>query len=103
VLKVDVPSEATPDTPWEVTRLSRKRYYIPTPPDRESWDIPGIVSYQVSGDPSQDNVDTDVYAIRVKRLVSVTPLSLDLTSRVNLPELEGSFRQMLGGAKSGGA
>jgi 5'-nucleotidase len=103
VLKVDVPSEATPDTPWEVTRLSRKRYYIPTPPDRESWDIPGIVSYQVSGDPSQDNVDTDVYAIRVKRLVSVTPLSLDLTSRVNLPELEGSLRKMLGDAKRGGA
>ncbi|HEX9616210.1 MAG TPA: 5'/3'-nucleotidase SurE [Anaerolineales bacterium] len=96
VLKVDVPSDASPDTPWEVTRLSRKRYYIPTPPDRESWDIPGIVSYQVSGDPSQDNVDSDVYALRVKRFVSVTPLSLDLTSRVDLRELEAVLREMIG-------
>lgn len=96
VLKVDVPADATPDTPWEVTRLSRKRYYIPTPPERESWDIPGIVSYQVTGDPSQDSVDTDVYALRVKRFVSVTPLSLDLTSRVDLPELERALRKMLG-------
>jgi 5'-nucleotidase len=88
VLKVDIPSDATPETGWEVTRLSRKRYYIPTPPKRESWDQPGIVGYQVSGDPSQDNIDTDVYAVRVKRLVSVTPLSLDLTSRIDLKELE---------------
>jgi 5'-nucleotidase len=101
VLKVDVPSEATLETPWEVTRLSRKRYYIPTPPDRESWDIPGIVGYQVAGDPSQDNVDTDVYAIRVKRLVSVTPLSLDLTSRIDLPELEGALRKMTGETRRG--
>jgi 5'-nucleotidase len=95
VLKVDVPSDAQADTPWEVTRLSRVRYYIPTPPDRESWDIPGIVGYQVSGDPSQDNIDTDVYAVRVKRFVSVTPLSLDLTSRVDLPELEVTLREMI--------
>jgi 5'-nucleotidase len=94
VLKVDVPSDATPDTPWEVTRLSRKRYYIPTPPERESWDQPGIVGYQVSGDPSQDNVDTDVYALRVKRVVAVTPLSLDLTSRVDLKALENVLREM---------
>jgi 5'-nucleotidase len=94
VLKVDVPADATPDTPWEVTRLSRKRYYIPTPPERESWDEPGIVSYQVSGDPSQDKIDSDVYALRVKRIVSVTPLSLDLTSHLELPELEKTLRRM---------
>lgn len=94
VLKVDVPSGASPDTPWEVTRLSRKRYYIPTPPARESWDQPGIVGYQVTGDPSQDNVDTDVYALRIKRAVAVTPLSLDLTSRVDLRKLEKLLREM---------
>jgi 5'-nucleotidase len=88
VLKVDVPCEATPDTPWEITRLSRQIYYHPTPPERDSWDQPGIPSYQVVGDPNQDRPDSDVYTVRVKGKVSVTPLSLDLTSRIDLKELE---------------
>lgn len=88
VLKVDVPSNATVDTPWQVTRLSHVRYYQPTPPDRKSWDQPGLVGYRVSGDPAEDDPDTDVYAVRVKRTVSVTPLSLDMTSRVDPHELQ---------------
>jgi hypothetical protein len=31
--------------------------------------------------------DTDVYVLRKKRFVSVSPLSLDLTSRVDFTEL----------------
>lgn len=92
VLKIDVPSEATRETHWEITRVSQLRYYEPTAPERESWEQPGIVGYQLAGDPSQDHVDTDVYALRVKRVVSVTPLSLDLTSRVDLGELETYLR-----------
>ena len=88
VLKVDVPCEATPDTPWEITRLSRQIYYQPMPPERDSWDQPGIHSYQVVGDPNHDRPDSDVYTVRVKKLVSVTPLSLDLTSRTDLKELK---------------
>ena len=93
VLKVDVPSDATPDTPWQITRLSRVTYYEPVPPERDSWEHPGIVSYRVSGDPADDQVDSDVYAVRVKRIVSVTPLSLDLTSRVEFGELDQLFRE----------
>lgn len=93
VLKVDVPCDASPDTPWEITRLSRKLYYHPTPPERDSWDQPGIPSYQVIGDPNQDQPDTDVYTMRVKGHVSVTPLSLDLTSRIDLRELEQYLQQ----------
>jgi 5'-nucleotidase len=92
VLKVDVPSDAGPQTPWEITRLSRIPYYIPTRPERESWEQPGRVGYHLGGDPSQDQVDSDIYALRVKRLVSVTPLSLDLTSRVDLKAFEGELR-----------
>jgi 5'-nucleotidase len=92
VLKVDVPSDATVNTPWQITRLSRVRYYEPTPPQRETWDVPGRVDYRVSGDLSQEDVQSDVHAIRVKRVVSVTPLSLDMTSRVSLDELEKIIR-----------
>jgi 5'-nucleotidase len=92
VLKVDVPSDATTATPWEITRLSRITYYEPIPPERETWEQPGIVSYRVSGDPADDQIDSDVYALRVKRFVSVTPLSLDLTSRIEFKELDRLFR-----------
>jgi 5'-nucleotidase len=92
VLKVDVPGDATPHTAWQITRLSRVQYYEPLAPARESWDQPGRVQYRLRGDPNQDSVDTDVYAIRVKRSVSVTPLSLDITSRVDLGEFERGLK-----------
>ncbi len=93
VLKVDIPAGATEDTPWEITRLSRLPYYVATAPERASWDIPGRVGYRVAGDPEQDEVDSDIYALRVKRQVSVTPLSLDMTSRVDLKKFEQDLRR----------
>ena len=92
VLKIDVPIDATPDTSWEITRLSRQRYYEPTAPTRRSWDVPGRVGYRLAGDPSEDDIDTDVYAVRVKQVVSVTPLSLDLTSRIDLKDFDRQLR-----------
>lgn len=92
VLKVDVPSNASPETPWQITRLANMPYFEPVAPERESLDQPGRVDYQVISDPSISPPDTDVYALRVKRMVSVTPISLDLTSRVSLDELESHLR-----------
>jgi len=92
VLKVDVPSDATVDTPWELTRLSRMPYFIPVPPERRSWDSPARIGYKQVHDPREDDPDTDVYALRVKRVVSVTPLSLDMTSRVDFEELNHLLR-----------
>ncbi len=88
VLKVEVPSDATPETPWEMTRLSRQRYYQPVKPERASWDQPATVGYREAGRLDDEPHDTDVYALRRKRRVAVTPLSLDLTSRVDLGEFE---------------
>lgn len=92
VLKVDVPSDATPQTPWETTRVSRQRYYEPLAPERSSWDMPGRIGYRGISDVSNEVHDSDAYVLRVKRKVAVTPLSLDLTSRVDLGELESLLR-----------
>jgi 5'-nucleotidase len=92
VLKVDIPADATLDTPWEVTRVSQTRYYEPYKPDRETWDIPSLVGYRLGADPSEDASNTDVYTLRVKKAVSVTPLSLDMTSRVPLEQLQDLLR-----------
>jgi 5'-nucleotidase len=88
LLKVDVPRGATVDTPWKITRLSRLRYYEPLPPKRKSWNEPARVGYTLHGDPGKDDPDSDVYTLLVDKFVSVTPLSLDLTSRISLPDLD---------------
>jgi 5'-nucleotidase len=92
VLKVDVPCDATEQTPWQINRLSRQTYFEPVRPTRASWDQPETVGYRRIEELSSLGVDTDVYALRVKRLVSVTPLSLDLTSRVDLRDLDRLLR-----------
>jgi 5'-nucleotidase len=92
VLKVDVPAHATPQTPWALTRLSRQNYYDPVRPLRTAWEQALPVGYRRAGDPSADPQDTDIYALRVKEIVSVTPLSLDLTARVDPGVLEQLLR-----------
>ena len=92
LLKVDVPCDATSGTPWEVTRLSHQAYFEPIRPKRTSWDQPERVGYRRINNLDGSGVDTDVYALRVKRLVSVTPLSLDLTSRVDLRDFDQILR-----------
>jgi 5'-nucleotidase len=93
VLKVDVPSDATLETPWQLTKVSRQRYYEPIAPDRSSLGEPGLLSYKEAGQLDNEPEDTDVYALRKLRIVSVSPLSLDLSSRVDLAELENSMRE----------
>lgn len=93
VLKVDVPSDATTKTAWQITRIARQRYYDPVPPKRASWDAPGFVSYKEAAVLDGEDEDSDVFAMRKKRVVSVTPISLDMTSRVELGELEKQLRK----------
>jgi 5'-nucleotidase len=92
VLKVDVPSLATPQTPWQVTRVARQRYYEALRPNRKSWDQAGVVDYAEAAILNDDFKGTDVYVLRVQNEVAVTPLSLDLTSRVDLEMLNRYLR-----------
>lgn len=87
VVKVDVPSDATPDTPWKITRQERQRYYDPVPPKPRPWGTPGQVGYRRREDVTF-TPGTDAYTLLVERLVSVTPLSLDLTARVDFSALQ---------------
>ena len=92
LLKVEVPSHATLETGWEMTRLSRLRYYEPVPAERESWEHPGPISYRRE-DLKEEREDTDVFVLRDKKLVSVTPVNLDMTARVDLKELEDFYKK----------
>ncbi len=92
LLKVDVPAQATPETPWRLTRLSRQRYFIPVAPTRSDWNEPGRVDYREGAVLDGEPEDTDVYVLRVKHEVSLTPLDLDFTARVDFGELERRLR-----------
>jgi 5'-nucleotidase len=96
VLKIDVPRDATPDTPWKMTRLSRQMYYVPKVPRRTHLEESLKLGYEVVLDETNLAPDSDVYAICVEKVVSVTPLSLDLTSRVEFDELEQKLRDVPG-------
>jgi 5'-nucleotidase len=93
LLKVEVPSDATIETPWEISRLTRQRYYDALKPERTSWDVPAPVGYREALRLEDEPDGTDAYVMRKKRLVAVTPLSLDLTSRVDLSALEKFMRE----------
>lgn len=92
LLKVDVPSSATPKTAWQLTRLARQRYYDPVAPQRESWSVPAQVGYKEAAILEPEASDSDVAVIRQKRLISVTPISLDMTSRADFATLDAMLR-----------
>jgi 5'-nucleotidase len=83
LLKLDVPLGATPETPWKMTRLSRRRVYWPTRPERVALSDVGRMGYYFNYDPAKAEPDSDVYVLLHEGLVSLTPMSLDLTSRTD--------------------
>jgi 5'-nucleotidase len=93
MLKVEIPADATPGTLWQLTRVSPQRYYEPVPAERASWDQPGTIGYRERGVFENEPEDTDVFVLRRKRMVSVSPMSLDLTSRVDFDTLDRLMRK----------
>lgn len=98
VLKIDVPINASPETGWKITRISRRRVYWPTRPERVALSDVGRIGYRYHSDPSEAEPDSDVYTVLHEGLVSVTPMSLDMTSRTDLYRLD----QLLRGEASNG-
>ena len=99
LLKVDVPIGATPNTPWRTTRISRRRVYWPTRPERVALGDEGRIGYQYQSDSAHAEPDSDIYVLLEDGQVSVSPISLDMTSRTDLFRLE----QMLRGERVNGS
>lgn len=92
LLKIDVPIGATPQTQWKITRLSRRRVYWPTRPERVALSDAGRMGYRLGLNAAQAEPNSDVYVVLHEGLVSVTPMSLDMTSRIDLYQ----FQQRVG-------
>lgn len=87
ILKIDVPADATPSTPWRVTRVSRQPYYVPVIPHEPSTRNLEIPDYRIEIDLETLEPDSDIYALVIAREVSVCPLSIDISSRVDRQQL----------------
>lgn len=87
ILKIDVPWQAALDCEWRITRVSRRRVYWPTRPERASLGSTGKLGYHYKADPANAEPDSDVYALMHDKVISVTPMSLDMTSRTDLSRL----------------
>lgn len=96
LIKIDVPAGATRSTPWKVTHLEPSRYYVPKQPTRERIEGPGRMDYEVILDFDHLQAGSDAYVLRVERQVSVTPLTLDMTARVERAGLSESWGRQLG-------
>jgi 5'-nucleotidase len=92
VLNITIPVGATPQTPWRITRLARERYYDPYIKREGGWDSKAEFSAHRLILPTLEK-DTDVHTAIIEKVVSVTPLSLDSTSRVNFNDLDHLLRK----------
>lgn len=93
LLKVDVPHDATPQTPWRITRQALHPYYRPYALRDGSLEEPGGIGVRIQVTPDEVPPDSDVYTLFFDKMVSVTPITLDMTSRVGLPDLERWLRE----------
>lgn len=88
VLKIDVPQDATTSTQWKITKLSNSTYYS------KVIENPSILS-RICDAKTEINInkdslvpETDIFAFSVEKVITVTPLSVDLTSRASFSTLQ---------------
>lgn len=81
VLNVNVPESANVETSMRITRLSRQPYYRPVHPGRRDWDVPITLDFDIDVDWPSLEADSDIRALSVEKVVSVTPLHWDLSRR----------------------
>ncbi len=91
LMNLCVPHDATVNSPIHMTRQSRQRYFIPFSNRKGDWDESGALAAFTTVSEEKMVPGTDVYTLIKEKAVSVTPLSLDMTARVSLPELEKEF------------
>ena len=78
IMKIDVPEEATPETEWKVTSLSRKQYFR-TSLDNGTPDTK-LTAGKLIRDEYPHQEGTDAYTLLVEKKVAVNPLTLDFTA-----------------------
>ncbi|MBI4674801.1 MAG: 5'/3'-nucleotidase SurE [Chloroflexi bacterium] len=88
VINVNVPSDATRETKWRVTRASQQAYF------RSLVEAGKFIGYDVMINHDNLERDSDIYAVSVERIVSVSPLTFDLTARESLKSFAKTLKAL---------
>lgn len=80
LLKLDVPANATLDTAVRWTRVGRDRYFYPVPKPRKHLNDAAPLDFEHRADAFKLEADSDVRAVVLDHVVSLSPLVLDLTA-----------------------
>ncbi len=85
LLNINIPRHATVDTEIEITRLARKIFVTGV---EERFDPRGRPYYWINGELIRDAEEgTDVKAVMKNGHISVTPLTLDSTARIDFKDI----------------
>jgi 5'-nucleotidase len=95
ILNMVVPYEATNQTPIRVTRQSKVRYFSPYSKRKGSWDEEGELAAKILTTADDVEPGSDLYAMLKEKAISVVPLSLDMTSRISLSEMEEAIKKTI--------
>lgn len=82
VINVNIPSSATAATPIRVTRQSMQEYFVYKKPGKRDFSKGFVPPIEVKVDYGSLEEDSDIKALVIDRVVSVTPLVQNLTSSV---------------------
>lgn len=86
ILKLEIPSNATQQTPWRITRVARQNCFRAIV--KEEAGVRRFEGYTRGINFDKLKADSDAYALVVDRVVSLTPLTIDLTADRDLSRLE---------------
>ncbi|MDX1521158.1 MAG: 5'/3'-nucleotidase SurE [Anaerolineae bacterium] len=94
LLKIDIPESATKQTPWRTASVSRQRYYDLVHKNtqcRANCPESEETVSRLLRDKAEPN--SDVYIFAVEKLVSVVPMTIDLTAPVTLDDVSQFYQR----------
>jgi 5'-nucleotidase len=92
LLNVNIPTTATPETPIRETRQSMQDYLVFKKPGKRDFSKSFRLQTEVKIDTATLEPDSDIKACMIDRVVSVTPLTQDLTARLEWGRPEWASR-----------
>ncbi|MCK5736139.1 MAG: hypothetical protein KAH21_06645 [Spirochaetaceae bacterium] len=89
IIKIDIPDTADENTPWVVCRQSREPGWWGYVPDASPQSPAGSTIGKRGPRPEKTwNDNDDMAGLLEKRIITITPLSVDMSSRVSLDEVD---------------
>lgn len=87
LLNVNVPKSADLNTPWRITRVARQAYFESRVGEASEEAEAYFAGYERRIDHRQLEPDSDIWALDRDRVVSISPLSIDLTAHRGVASL----------------